>query len=152
MEDFIVAFERLSFYIEGMYDTFFREYFISGLKDEIHAHVLMDRPQSWVEDTKISKEAQQLVSSQTRKPSFLPHPKKFTPTPPSTPIKIQKLTWEEMVECQLKGFCYNCDEKYFLRHKWKEHNLCMAISNDVSEEDVEDVEAPLWSSHLNPLT
>jgi hypothetical protein len=31
---------------------FFRECFISGLKDEIRAHVLMARPQSWVEATK----------------------------------------------------------------------------------------------------
>jgi hypothetical protein len=46
MEDFIAAFERLDFQTEGMTDAFFRECFISGLKDEIQAHVLMDRPQS----------------------------------------------------------------------------------------------------------
>jgi hypothetical protein len=44
VEDFIVVFERLAFRIEGMYDAFFRECFISGLKDEICAHVLMARP------------------------------------------------------------------------------------------------------------
>jgi hypothetical protein len=42
-----------------------------------------------------------------------------------------------MDECQLKGLCYNSDDKYFLGHKCKEQNLYMAISNDVSEEDVE---------------
>jgi hypothetical protein len=99
--------------MEGMSDAFFGECFISGLKDEICAHVLMAFPQTWVEATKRAKEAQQVVSSQTRKPSFIPHPKPSTPTPPPTPLKIQKLTWEEMVECQLKGLCYNCDEKYF---------------------------------------
>jgi hypothetical protein len=36
----------------------------AGLKDEIRAHVLMARPQSWVEATKRDKEAQQVVSSQ----------------------------------------------------------------------------------------
>jgi hypothetical protein len=41
-----------------MSDAFFQECFISGLKDEICAHVLMARPQSWVEDTKWDKEAQ----------------------------------------------------------------------------------------------
>jgi hypothetical protein len=51
-----------------MSDAFFRECFISGLKDEIHAHVLMARPQSWVEATKRAKEAQQVVSSQTQNP------------------------------------------------------------------------------------
>jgi hypothetical protein len=41
IEDFIAAFERLVFRTEGMTDAFFRKCFISGLKDEIWAHVLM---------------------------------------------------------------------------------------------------------------
>jgi hypothetical protein len=40
-----------------------------------------------------------------------------------------------MVERQLKGLCYNYDDKYFMGHKCKEQKLFMAIS--------EDVEAPL---------
>jgi hypothetical protein len=43
---------------------FFRECFISDLKDQICAHVLMDRPQSWVDATKRDKEAQHVASSQ----------------------------------------------------------------------------------------
>jgi hypothetical protein len=120
---------------------FFRECFISGLKDEIHAHLLMARPRSWVDATKRAKEAQQVVSSQNRKPSFIPRTKLITPTPP-TPLKIKKLTRAEMDERQLKGLCYNCDDKYFLRHKCKEQTLFMAISEDVSNENVE---APLVS-------
>jgi hypothetical protein len=46
VEDFRAAFERLAFRTEGMYDVFFRECFISGLKDEICSHVLMAQPQS----------------------------------------------------------------------------------------------------------
>jgi hypothetical protein len=42
-----------------------------------------------------------------------------------------------MVECQLKGLFYNCDDKYFPRHKCKEQNCFMVISEDVSEDDVE---------------
>jgi hypothetical protein len=90
-----------------------------------------------VDSTKIAKEAQQVVSSQNIKPSFIPRTKPITPTPPSTPLKIHKLTRAEMVECQLKGLCYNCVDKYFLGHKCKEQNIFMAISEDVSEEDVE---------------
>jgi hypothetical protein len=41
-----------------------------------------------------------------------------------------------MVECQLKGLCYNCDEKYFSGHKCKEQKQFMAISEDVPKEDV----------------
>jgi hypothetical protein len=135
VEDFIAAFERLSFRTEGMSDAFFRECFISSLKDEIWAHVLMARPESWVEATKIDKEAQQVVSSQNRKPSFIPFPKPVNPTAPSAPLKIQKLTQAEMVERQLKGLFYNCDDKYFPGHKCKEQNIFMAISEEISEED-----------------
>jgi hypothetical protein len=42
-----------------------------------------------------------------------------------------------MAKCQLKGLCYNCDEKYFLGHKCKEKTIFMAISEDISEEDLE---------------
>jgi hypothetical protein len=90
-----------------------------------------------VEATKRAKESQHVVSSQNRKPSFIPRPKPVTPTAPSTPLKIQKLTRAEIVEHQLKGLCYNCDEKYFPGHKCKEQKLFMAISEDISEEDVE---------------
>jgi hypothetical protein len=47
-----------------------------------------------------------------------------------------------MVEHQLKGLCYNCDDKYFSGHKCKEQKILIAILEDVSEEDVE---APLVS-------
>jgi len=42
-----------------------------------------------------------------------------------------------MVECQLKGLCYNCDEKYFPGHKCKEQKIFMAISEDILKKDVE---------------
>ena len=58
VEDFIATFERLDFQTEGMFDAFFRECFISGLKDDIRAHVLMTLPSIWVEANKIDKESQ----------------------------------------------------------------------------------------------
>jgi hypothetical protein len=97
----------------------------------------MAHPLTWVEDTKRDKEAQQVVSSQNQKPSFIPHPKPITPPTPSAPLKIQKLTRAEMVECQLKCLFYNCDEKYFPSHKCKEQKIFMAISEDISEKDFE---------------
>jgi hypothetical protein len=54
-----------------------------------------------------------------------------------------------MVECQLKGLCYNCDDKYFPGHKCKQQNIFMAILEDVSEEDVE---APLVSVSPDPMS
>jgi hypothetical protein len=122
----------------------------------------MAQPSTWVEDTKRDKEAQQVVSSQNRKPSFIPRPKPVTPTTPFAPLKIQKLTRAEMVECQLKGLCYNCDDKYFPGHKCKEQNIFMAISEDISEEDVEtpivsespeitDITPPLDPPEVEPV-
>jgi hypothetical protein len=49
---------------------------------------------------------------------------------------------DEIVEHQLKGIFYICDDKFFPGHTFKEQNLFMAISEDVSEDDVE---APLVS-------
>jgi hypothetical protein len=114
-----------------MTDVLFQECFISGLKEEIRAHVLMDQPTTWVEATIKAKEAQQIVSSQNRKPSFILCPKPVNPTTPSAQLKIQKLTRAEMVERQLKGLYYNCDEKYFVGHKCKEQKFFMAISEDI---------------------
>jgi hypothetical protein len=96
VEDFIATFEFLAFETKGMSESFFQECFISGLKDEIQAHVLMDQPESWVEATKRAKEAQQVVSSQKYKPSFIPRPKLVNATAPSAPLKIQKLTRAKM--------------------------------------------------------
>jgi hypothetical protein len=42
-----------------------------------------------------------------------------------------------MAERQLKGLCYNCDDKYFPSHKCKEKNIFMAICKDISEEEEE---------------
>jgi hypothetical protein len=154
VEDFIVSFECLSFRTEGMSDIFFQECFINGLKDEIWAHVLMARPQIWVEATKRDKEAQHFVSSQNQKTSFIPRPKPVNPTTPSAPLKIQKLTRAKMVEHQLKGLCYNCDDKYFPGYKCKERNIFMDISEDISEEDVETplVSESPESTNINPLS
>jgi hypothetical protein len=152
VEDFIAAFEHLDFRTEGMTDAFFRECFISGLKEEIRAHVLMAQPTTWVEATKKAKESQQIVSSQNRKPSFILCPKPVNPTTPSAPLKIQKLTRDEMDERQLKGLCYNCDEKYFPDHKCKEQNLFMAISEDIQEDDDDTPPVPESPeiSEINP--
>jgi hypothetical protein len=83
-----------------------------------------------------AREAQQVVTTQIKKkhPLFpIPHP--TNPSLPSPPLKIHKLTRDEMVKHQLKGLCYNCDDKYFPGHKCKENKLFMAIFKDISEDD-----------------
>jgi len=88
VEDFTATFEHLDFRMNDMSYAFFWEFFISGLKDEIHVHVLMEQPHTWLEVIQQAKEAYKIVSSQTRKPSFLPRLKPYNPTPLATPLKI----------------------------------------------------------------
>jgi hypothetical protein len=94
VEDFIFTFEHLDFIMGGMLDAFFQDCFINGIKYEIRAHVLMELPYNWLEATQCAKEAQQFVSSHTRRPSFIPHPKPTNLSPPKNPLKIHKLTRE----------------------------------------------------------
>jgi len=56
MEEFIFSLEKFVFRMEGMTYSFFMEFFISGLKDEICSHVLMVLPQTGLEATKWEKE------------------------------------------------------------------------------------------------
>jgi hypothetical protein len=41
-----------------------------------------------------------------------------------------------MVEHQLKGICYNCDDKHFLGHKCKEQKIFMVVIEGLSKEYV----------------
>jgi hypothetical protein len=47
-----------------------------------------------------------------------------------------------MAECQLKGLCYNFDDRYFPGHNCKEQNFFMSISEDVFEEEIETPPVP----------
>jgi hypothetical protein len=76
VEDYITTFEQLAFHTKGMLDTFFHECFISGLKEDIHAHVLMAHPKTWLEATHRAKEAQQVVTTQIKKTIL------YSPSPP----------------------------------------------------------------------
>jgi hypothetical protein len=49
------------FIMEGMSNAFFKKWFISGIKDEICAQVLMDLPQTWLEAIEWAKESQHIV-------------------------------------------------------------------------------------------
>jgi hypothetical protein len=114
---------------KNLTNEFFKQCFISGLKEEIKAQVEMNHPATWLEATQLAHHAQVISYAQSKCPNFAPcpHPNMVAPQQPTPPLKVHKLTWDEMVECQLKGLCYNCDEKYSPGHKCKEHKLFMAI-------------------------
>jgi hypothetical protein len=88
----------------------------------------MAHPQTWLEATNKAKEAQCIVFSQNKKPSFIPFHKTTNHNPPTTSLNIHKLTHDKMVKRQLNGLCYNCDDKYFPGKKCKEQKIFMAMS------------------------
>jgi hypothetical protein len=95
----------------------------------------MAHPKTCLEATHRTKEEKQVVTTQIKKASFIPCSLPPNPSLPSHSLKIQKLTQAKMVEHQLKGIFYNCNEKYFLGHKCKEKNILWPFFRPFYEED-----------------
>jgi hypothetical protein len=74
----------------------------------------MAHPQTWLEATKCAKEAQQVVFSQNKKPSFLPLPRPTNPSPPATPLKVQKLTGKKWLNANSRVFSIIVMKNIFL--------------------------------------
>jgi hypothetical protein len=104
-----------------------------------------------LEATQQAKEEQHIVSFLNHKPSFPPLPKPTNFSPPATPLKIQKLTRDEMVKFQLKGLCYNCDDKYFPGTIVRK-NIFKDVTKDLTQEDVFDQPDVYPMISLNFLT
>jgi hypothetical protein len=49
VSNFITTFEQLAIRNEGLSDEFYLEFFISGLKESIRAHVSMHHPITWLQ-------------------------------------------------------------------------------------------------------
>jgi hypothetical protein len=59
--DFIVAFEQLAIKTEGLFDEFYLECFISGLKEAIRAHVSMHNPTTWLHACQLALEVETIL-------------------------------------------------------------------------------------------
>jgi hypothetical protein len=112
--DYISTFEQLEIYIEGLSDSLFKECFISGLKEEIREHIMMQCPKTWLEDCERDKEVEMVINAQTKIPLFTTPTSPLIETTPipsnSYPMRIHKLSQEEMEESQCLHLFYNCDE------------------------------------------
>jgi hypothetical protein len=67
VEEFIYAFEQLAFHAKGMSNILFREIFITGMKEEIHAQFTMYYHTTWLESSQRAREAQKVMDSQIKK-------------------------------------------------------------------------------------
>jgi hypothetical protein len=58
---FIAAFEQLAIRTECLSDELYLECFISGLKEEICAHVCMHHPITWLQNCKLALEDETII-------------------------------------------------------------------------------------------
>jgi hypothetical protein len=68
----MVAFEKLTIHTKNLTFSFYKECFISGLKEEIREQVRMYHPTTWLEATQRALEAEIIINAQTKKPTFIP--------------------------------------------------------------------------------
>jgi hypothetical protein len=152
IEDYITAFEQLDFFTEGMLDTFFHECFISGLKEDIHAHILMAHLRRGLKPlTEPRKHNRWSLNT-----SFIPCPHPTNLSLPYPVLNIRKLIRSKIVKQQIRGICYNCDEKYFMGEKFKDQKIFMAIYEEIFEYDGDSCYIPKFLytciHGLGPLT
>lgn len=128
-------FEAVSNKIKGLSPLHKLNYFLSGLKDEIHLPMRMLNPQSLNVTFGLAKIQEEYVMScrksvkyqqDSGKNSILGLPKSngsngMVETKPSIPIK--RITPAQMDERRKKGLCYNCDEKWRPGHKCRNAKL-----------------------------
>jgi hypothetical protein len=130
---------------------------IYGFKEYICAQVLMDFPSTRLEASQRAWEAQKVVNDQIKNTLFIhcPHPTIYPPTNPSSstpPLKIHNLTHEKITEHQLKGLCYNYDEKYFPRHKCKEEKIFISIWENILDDKAKVVRKIVsWRNKLKKM-
>jgi hypothetical protein len=67
----MAAFEQLAIRTENLTGSFYKECFISGLKEEIQAQVRMQCRASWLEATQRALEAETVINAQTKRPTFI---------------------------------------------------------------------------------
>jgi hypothetical protein len=61
VEELITTFEQLAIRIEDLTDFLFKECFISGLREDIHAQVLMQDLATWLEASPHTLEAKTII-------------------------------------------------------------------------------------------
>jgi len=103
------------------------ECFISGIKEEIRAQVVMRHPATWLEATMRAQEVETIINSHGKSLSFTPRSRpSMAPTTMSTssqPLKVEILSPTNMEKCQQLKLCYNFYERYVSCHKCKEQNI-----------------------------
>ncbi|RVW71350.1 hypothetical protein CK203_059974 [Vitis vinifera] len=128
------AFERLSYQVDGLPESFLIGCFIAGLRDEIRI------------DRKPNQQTRFQPASLTPKASLNPTTGVLGPPPTqrmnqssnAQPATFLRITNQEARERREKGLCYYCDEKFVAGHRCERPQLFMI--EDVPHMNTEDVE------------
>ncbi|XP_043724096.1 uncharacterized protein LOC122671070 [Telopea speciosissima] len=138
-------FERLSYKVTGLSETFLISFFISGLKPELKRELLIAQPVSLLHAMALARLHEQKFhdyksSWRSLSPSITTGSSEISPTvtkplPSSTASKtlpVRKLSPAEIKARRDKGLCYYCDDKFMPGHKCKNKFMLLVGEDDES--------------------
>jgi hypothetical protein len=91
---------------KGLYDELYLECFLSGLKEEILAHVCMHHPITWLQACTLELEVETILQAQPLHSSVPNRPRPGATTSPTQTLKVQKEFPIEMAERRKQYICY----------------------------------------------
>ena len=166
LRDYQQEFERLGNRVRGWTQKVLVGTLMGDLKPEIADGIRMFKPRlikeaislARMRDDHIIRQRRFLQPSTTRTPLTVANP-----VPPVAPTQalVKRLSWDEIQKRRAQGLCFNCKERFTLRHKCQEPqllilegytphdgNICVAYTKEpTSSEEVEVIKEPEITLH-----
>ncbi|XP_057475850.1 uncharacterized protein LOC130763850 isoform X2 [Actinidia eriantha] len=145
VKEFQEQFELLANKTQNLPESFFTSCFISGLKEEIKANVLMFRPINITQAiglAKLQENSIEAIAKKTKQ-SFKVEENMNSGQSRSVPHSgfTKRELPKELEEKKAKGLCFRCNEKYTRGHQCKKKQL-YAIEVDDGEQEDSEQEVP----------
>lgn len=164
VKDYQEQFELLANKTQGLPAHFFTSCFISGLKEEIRANVLMFKPATTLQAIGLAKLQElsiEAIAKKTRLPPRTGESFTYGQSRPNSFSSIRRELPKELEEKKAKGLCFKCNEKFTKGHQCKKKQLYVLdgdqedFDEDLTQEDdieeVQEQEGDLQIS-INALT
>ena len=71
VKEYIASFDTLIIHTEVLGDEFYLEFFISGLKEAIQAHVRMHHPPTWIDACNKAIKVERALATLSPRPNFI---------------------------------------------------------------------------------
>ena len=141
VKEYQEQFELLANKTQNLPESFFTSCFISGLKEEIKANVLMFKPTNTTQAIGLAKLQENNIEAIAKKArqSFKAGENMGTGQSRYVPHSglIKRELPKELEENKAKGLCFKCNEKYTRGHQCKRKQL-YAIDVDEGEQEHSD--------------